>query len=120
MGHNLMPIKVKVDPLIRTSPFATAQNVAIKGAGCRKIMHRKGKVKGLSNGVGRHEALLLNASDPFTQAETASVANAARTNRAAFAQPYSAASATAQYFSSGMRPCGSSAGLVSRLAAASA
>jgi hypothetical protein len=46
MGDNLMPIKIEIDPMVRTPAFATAQNPAIKGAGGIQIMHGKSKVKG--------------------------------------------------------------------------
>jgi hypothetical protein len=45
MGHNLMPIKIKIDPLLRAAPLATAQNIPIKGAGGREIVNRKSKMK---------------------------------------------------------------------------
>ena len=45
MRDKLVAIEVKIDPVIRRAPFAAAQNIAVKGACRRKIMHRKGEVK---------------------------------------------------------------------------
>lgn len=45
MRHDLMAIKIKIDPMLRTAPLATAQHTPVKGAGGIKIMNGKGKVK---------------------------------------------------------------------------
>jgi hypothetical protein len=46
MGNDLMAIKIKVDPMRRAAPLATAQYAAVKGAGFVKVMNGEGKMKG--------------------------------------------------------------------------
>jgi hypothetical protein len=46
MGDDLMAIQVEVDPEIAAAPFRATHDAAVKGAGRRKIMHRKGDMEG--------------------------------------------------------------------------
>lgn len=45
MRHDLVPEEVKIDPVIRGTTLPATEQTAIKSAGFRKVLDRKGKVK---------------------------------------------------------------------------
>jgi hypothetical protein len=45
MGHDLVPIEVKVNPLVRATAFRAAQKLPIKPARLGKVVDRKRQMK---------------------------------------------------------------------------
>jgi len=45
MGNDLMPEKVKVDPIGSRSTFRTTEHTAVEGASLEQVMDGKGQVK---------------------------------------------------------------------------
>jgi hypothetical protein len=47
VGHDLVAIEIKVDPLWRTAALGTAQGLTIEGSGLGQVINREGQVKGV-------------------------------------------------------------------------
>ena len=50
VGHQLVPKKVEILPLLTAPSFATPEQVAIEGAACIKAMHRERQMEGVQLG----------------------------------------------------------------------
>jgi hypothetical protein len=65
MGHDLVPMKVEIDPIITGPTLRTAENRAIEFPRFSEIVDRKSQMKWWSFGHGRQQRVIFSSFWPW-------------------------------------------------------